>query len=252
MQDHPSTSPRANARPHTVTMAGGLLLGAGLWSGFLALTLTMATFFVWVPAYVCGIFCAAWATLVGILLLAGVKTGRALAISAAVAEIITIVDCDVIGVALGIVAIVFLNKPETVAYFAGAPMPDAPMARGRAGGGGPSTRALERGAGIEVESSFIPLMFLLFLTHPVVTVGGKAFDIPWGRGFVPLEPGTHDVKIHFPYLITEGSPATAEITVEPGKVTLLRYTVPFVVMMAGKIVEQGSEPAQPPPREERT
>ena len=252
MEDNKTPSPRANVRPHSVTMAGGLLLGAGLWSGFLALTLTLTTFFVWVPAYACGILCAVWATLMGSLLLAGVKTGRALAISAAVAEIITIVDCDVIGVALGIVAIVFLNKPETVAYFAGAPMPDAPMARGRAGGGKLSARSLERGTGIEVESSFIPLMFLLFFTHPVVTVGGKAFDIPWGRGFVPLEPGTHDVKIHFPYLITEGSPATAEVTVEPGQVTLLRYTVPVIVMMAGNIVQQGSEPAQPPPCEERT
>jgi hypothetical protein len=237
-----ATSPRAGARPHSVTMAGGLLLGAGLWSGFLALTLTLATFFVWVPAYACGILCAAWATLMGILLLAGVKTGRALAISAAVAEIVTIVDCDIIGVTLGIVAIVFLNKPETVAYFAGAPIPDAPMARSRTRG-----EPLTRGTGLEVESSFIPLMFLLFFTHPVVTVGGKSYDIPWGRGFVPLEPGTHDVKIHFPYLITEGSPATAEVEVEPGRVTLIRYTVPVIVMMAGKIVTTGSEPAAATP-----
>lgn len=242
-------SPRAGARPHSVTLAGGLLLGGGLWSGFLALTLTLASFFMWVPAYVCGIVCAAWATLVGILLLAGVKTGRALAISAAVAEIVTIVDCDIIGLTVGIVAIVFLNKPDTVAYFAGAPLPDAPVARSRAGGA--IREPLKRGTGIEVESSFIPLMVLLFFTHPVVMVGGKSYDVPWGRGFVPLEPGKHDVKIHYPYLITEGSPAKAEVTVEPGRVTLLRYTVPFIVMMAGSIAEQGSEPAVPGPPEDR-
>ena len=68
-------------KPRSVTTAGAILLGAGLWSGFLALTLTAASMLVWIPAYTCGILCAAYATLMGILLLAGVKTGRGLAIS---------------------------------------------------------------------------------------------------------------------------------------------------------------------------
>ncbi len=231
-------------KPRSVTTAGAILLGAGLWSGFLALTLTAASMLVWIPAYTCGILCAAYATLMGILLLAGVKTGRGLAISAAAAEIVTIVDCDVIGVTLGIIAIVFLNKPETVAYFEGKPAPPAPMGRSHGGGaGGPDT---ERGTGLEVESSFIPLMLLLFLTHPVITVGERKFDIPWGRGFVPLEPGTHEVKAHYPYAIIEGSPAHAQITVEADSVTLVRYTVPFIVTLKGTLTEVGREPLDGP------
>lgn len=232
-------------KPTSVNIAGGLLVCAGAWSGFLALTLTVGTFFVWVPAYTCGIVCAAYALLIGILLLAGAKIGRGFAISGAVVEMLTIVDCDIIGIGMAAIALSQIVRPETTAWFTGAPMPLPQMAV-RQGPGASKRARLERranpGPGFEIDTTYNPLAFLLALTHPVVTVDGTAFDLRWGRGFVPAEPGTHQVKVHYPYLFIEGNPANAELEVQPGHVTLVRYQAPIIVMMAGRLIPYGSEP----------
>jgi len=232
-------------KPTSVSYAGALLVLAGAWSLLWALSLTLATFLMWVPAYTCGLVCAGGAILVGILLLAGVNIGRPMAIVGVVLEMLTIVDCDIFGVGLAAMALAQIGRPESAAWLTGARMPLPQMAVRR--GPGSSRRArLERradpGPGFVLDTSYNPLAFLLAFTHPVVTLGEVAYDLRWGRGFVPAEPGTHQVKVHYPYLFTEGNPAHAELEVLPDHVTLVRYQAPIIVLLAGRLIPYATEP----------
>jgi len=231
-------------KPTSINYAGALLVFAGAWSGFWALSVTMATMLVWVPAYTCGLACAAWAALVGILLLAGVNIGRPLAISGVVLEMLTLMNCDLVGVGFAAMALSQIGKPESVAWFTGADLPLPQMAVRR--GQGSSRRArMERranpGTGFVIDTSYNPLAFLLAFTHPVVTLDDAVYDLRWGRGFIPADPGTHAVKVHYPYLFIEGNPAQADLEVQPDHVTLVRYQAPIIVFMAGRLIPYGNE-----------
>ena len=246
----------AEYRPSSISIAGGVLLGAGLWSMMLALIITAASFFLWVPAYTCGAVCGFWAALVGSLLLAGVKTGRFIAISACIAEMVQIVDCDFLGLGLAIFALVQVTKPESTAWFLSQPVPPAPAAgpRGQPQAQGAQAHAAAAGqvTGFEVDAVHNPLAWALLLTHPVITIDGVPHDLQWGRSFAPATPGPHRVHMHYPYFFMDGNPVTVDLTVHPGYITLLRYSAPIFVFQAGDLNETGHRPvaaALPPPQE---
>ncbi len=240
---------QAENRPNAVTIAGALLLVAGMWSLMLAVGLTIGSFFMWVPAYTCGIVCASWSGLVGILLLAGVKTGRVIPITACIGEMILIVDCDGIGLVMGVIALVMITQPDATAWLIGHAAPGA-FPQGQAIGrtataAGQATGEPATGVpatGFEVTSVHNPLAFALLLTHPVLTIDGVPHNLRWGLSFVAAEPGMHRIHMHYPYLFMDGNPVTTDLTVHEGYVTQLRYSAPIFVFQAGLLTETGHQP----------
>ncbi len=211
-----------------ITIAGVCLIVGGVWSLGLAAVVTVLSLFVWVPAYTCCVLLALYAIVVGILLVAGVKVPQGVAISAGVAEILQLLECDVIGMTLGIVAIVMLSQPAAQAALGGAPAGQ--------GGAGAVPAAVPPGAtGLAVHASFIPLAFLLFFTHPVIVVGDKRHELRWGEQFVGVPAGEYPFRVYFPYIASEAGPAEGRVTVAEGHVTAIRYSAPFIVFMAGTI-----------------
>ena len=55
-------------------------------------------------------------------------------------------------------------------------------------------------SGLEIETSFFPLSFFLYLCTPTIVIDGVANRRPWGKHNFQLEPGMHNVKIFFHYL----------------------------------------------------
>src|SRR5258706_2796164 len=54
--------------------------------------------------------------------------------------------------------------------------------------------------GIQVETSFFPLSFFLYLCTPTMVIDGVAHRRPWGTHSFQLEGGLHTVRIFFGYL----------------------------------------------------
>ena len=87
------------------------------------------------------------------------------------------------------------------------------------------------------------LQWMLALTHPVVTVYGRPMPISWGRPHaIPLPPGNHHIRIHFPWVFSEGNPAQLVIPVHPGHATDIRYTTSFFVFSSGNVYQHGFRP----------
>ena len=85
--------------------------------------------------------------------------------------------------------------------------------------------------GLEVKTSFLPLMFLLYLCTPRIVINGQENRRPWGTHFWPLEPGWYNVKVFYPYLFLPQAGANSiDVYVHPGRVTRVQYSmdVPFV------------------------
>jgi len=90
--------------------------------------------------------------------------------------------------------------------------------------------------GIQVDTSFIPLAFFLFLCTPVIEIDGVAQPRPWGNHFFPATPGGHRVRIWFVYL---GMPQCGlngvDLTVTEGGVTRVKYFMPPWMLARGQI-----------------
>jgi len=86
--------------------------------------------------------------------------------------------------------------------------------------------------GINLDLGFFPLAFFLYLCTPSVQINGYPKPFSWGRHFVPLEPGTYDVKIWFPYLfIKECGANSTQVTLNEGEVRNIQYYMwPFVLL----------------------
>ena len=230
-------------KPGNVTAAGILLIIGSLVSMTMAVILTFTTLFLWVPAYCVCLPLALFALVIGILLVANTRIGRVMAILGSVAQILQVLDCDMIGAVCGIVALILLAQADSSAYLDGIDTHDP-------GYGGPmpvprgpqmSPAAFATGPGILLHSGFFPLAFLLYLTRPMVVANGTEFRVSWGRQFLPLAPGRYDLYLHTPYI---GRAAEAQITVDvyEGHVTPVDYKVPFIVYMAGTVTVGQAEP----------
>ncbi len=109
-------------------------------------------------------------------------------------------------------------------------------------------------SGIELESSYFWLAFLLYFFPPTVVVNGHApGKVTWGRIFIPLAPGRHQVRVYFHYLFMDAGDVTATIDVHEGHVTSVTYKAPtWFVFNAGKLAvhetyPSGSRPFAPVP-----
>ncbi|MEA2391449.1 MAG: hypothetical protein QOK31_1558 [Solirubrobacteraceae bacterium] len=92
-------------------------------------------------------------------------------------------------------------------------------------------------ATIHLRTTFFPLAFLLFFFPARASLdGAEPQKVGWGTTELQVPPGTHHLRIFFPYLFPRVA-GQAEIDVSPreGETVHVRYRAPWLVFLPGKI-----------------
>lgn len=92
--------------------------------------------------------------------------------------------------------------------------------------------------GIQVETSFFPLAFLLHFCTPTIVIDGHPQQRPWGSHFFPTAPGMHHVRIFYRYLFMEHcGDNSISVMVHPGYVARIKFEMPPWAFAKGSIRE---------------
>jgi hypothetical protein len=85
-----------------------------------------------------------------------------------------------------------------------------------------------------------PMQFLI-PQNCMIEIDGYPAARPWGRWIFDLQPGTHMVRVWFSYMGQSGL-AVAQVPIQAGWATMMRYDTPFFVFMNGSLQMLGSRP----------
>ncbi len=92
--------------------------------------------------------------------------------------------------------------------------------------------------GLEIETSFFPLSFFLYLCTPTIVIDGVATQRPWGKHNFQLEPGMHNVKVFFHYLFMSTCGFNQiNVVVQPNCVHRIKYEMGIFMFSPGAIRE---------------
>lgn len=87
--------------------------------------------------------------------------------------------------------------------------------------------------GIALRTQRFRLDWTLRFTHTTVVIDGQKHEVPWGQHFFPLDSGSHQVEVSYPYLrLPQAGKASLMIAVVPNKVVQLSYRAPVSVLIA--------------------
>jgi hypothetical protein len=105
--------------------------------------------------------------------------------------------------------------------------------------GRPSTSADD--TGIEVNTSFFPLAWILLFCTPRIAIDGREERRPWGTHFFAMRPGRHEVAVWFPYLLMSRCGYNSRtVEIRPGETTRVTfYMWPLVFLSGSMTVAQG-------------
>jgi surface polysaccharide O-acyltransferase-like enzyme len=94
---------------------------------------------------------------------------------------------------------------------------------------------MERGT-IKIHSSFYFMQLLLYLCRPIITIdGGSSEKRNWGDTSFEVSPGQHTVHVETSYFFRTVAKATTTVTVGANETVAVRYRVPWLVLMSGKL-----------------
>lgn len=103
--------------------------------------------------------------------------------------------------------------------------------------------AMQPTSGVQVTAKMSALQWMLYFVQPVVTVAGQAITLRWNQPvYIPLMPGWHPIRVHYPWFLFDGSPATETIDVHAHHVTALVYRPSFITFLAGTVTRLGYQP----------
>ncbi len=90
--------------------------------------------------------------------------------------------------------------------------------------------------GVEITTKIFPLAFLLVFYKTNVTIDGTTSTVPWGTHFYELEPGRHNIRIGFRYMLGKNMGENQiDVDVAPGQAVMVSYRSPLVVFSPGSI-----------------
>ncbi len=100
-------------------------------------------------------------------------------------------------------------------------------------------------ATVDVELSFFPLMWILYLIKPWLSVDEAAEQKTWSTHSLRLAPGTHTIEAWYPYFFTkQTSKGSLTFDVVAGGNYKLRYRPAWLVFLPGSM-KLVSTPALP-------
>jgi hypothetical protein len=89
---------------------------------------------------------------------------------------------------------------------------------------------------IRLTTKFFPLAFLLYFFPARAVVDGEEQKVGWKTTDLPVSPGSHRLRVYFPYLIPrQAGSAEVEVSVAEGQTVNVSYRAPWLVFLAGKI-----------------
>jgi hypothetical protein len=90
--------------------------------------------------------------------------------------------------------------------------------------------------GVEITTKIFPLAFLLIFFKTNVTIDGTTSIVKWGTHFYGLEPGRHNIRVGFRYLLGKNMGENEiDVDVAPGQTVKVLYRSPLVVFSPGVI-----------------
>ena len=105
---------------------------------------------------------------------------------------------------------------------------------------------MDNHARVEVDLGFFPLMWILFLITPCLSIDGHVERRPWGKHELVLAPGTHLFEAWYPYIFrSQTSLGRLALNLLPGMTYRIKYRPAWLVFLPGKmtVVEQPALPA---------
>lgn len=100
------------------------------------------------------------------------------------------------------------------------------------------------GQGVVLHSGFFRLDWTLRFTHTTVTIDDRTYDLPWGEHYFPLEPGSHQLEVSYPYLrLSRAGKASMAIDVSPNQLLRVSYRTPTSVLVAFRAGQLTVEPS---------
>ena len=92
--------------------------------------------------------------------------------------------------------------------------------------------------GVQIETSFFPLSFFLYLCTPTIVIDNVPQRRPWGTHNFQLEPGMHNIKIYFGYLFMSTCGFNQiNVVVQPNCIHRIKYEMGMFMFSPGAIRE---------------
>ncbi len=109
----------------------------------------------------------------------------------------------------------------------------------------PEAEAAYGTATVAVTMRYAPIAFLFGIRKPVLTIDGQRVRAGWKRRVVvPVNPGSHLVHVHVPYLLPpRAGKADLPVQLGPGQAVSLEYRAPLIAFMRGAL---GTSPQRYP------
>ncbi|HEU0035973.1 MAG TPA: hypothetical protein VFQ53_35420 [Kofleriaceae bacterium] len=100
-------------------------------------------------------------------------------------------------------------------------------------------------ARVDVELKFFPLMWILYLVKPWLSVNGMAERRTWDTHSLSLAPGRYQFEAWFPYMFSSQTcKGSVVVDLAPGGSYKLKYRPAWLVFLPGKLTVVSS-PALP-------
>jgi len=94
---------------------------------------------------------------------------------------------------------------------------------------------MEQGT-IKIHTGFFFLQFLLFFCKTLISIDGSAPEKhSWGESTHQVSPGQHTVVVETQYFFRTVAKASTTVQVGAGETVALKYRVPIIVFMSGKL-----------------
>ena len=92
--------------------------------------------------------------------------------------------------------------------------------------------------GVQIETSFFPLSFFLYLCTPTIVIDDVPQRRPWGTHNFVLEPGMHNIKVYFHYLFMSTCGFNQiNVVVQPNCIHRIKYEMGMFMFSPGAIRE---------------
>ena len=97
---------------------------------------------------------------------------------------------------------------------------------------------------LDITLDYFPLQWIKSFVTPTLEIDGYPAQKPWGRHVVPLAPGNHHVRVHYPYLfISQSGLAARVVPIYAGMATMARYEAPWFSFSGGTLNVLSTRPA---------
>ena len=89
----------------------------------------------------------------------------------------------------------------------------------------------------------VALQWILYFFDTRIEINGVVQQRPWGTHVFPVPAGGYNIRVWFPYmLMSQCGMSSLQVPVNPGAVTVLEYSAPFILFMGGTLTPRGMKP----------